>query len=224
MQLPKAMLFDMDGTLIDSELYWQTAEVRLFASLGQRWLPEHSDQLAGNSLTDSIEIMRRATGVELDTEQTVSYLVDSVHSQVVEGGVPWLPGALETLTLAKELGIKTALVTSSYRKFTQAVIDRSPADIFDISICGDEVEFAKPDPFPYLEAARLLGVDPLECMAFEDSVSGTQAALASGALTVVTPGVNPPPFDARAIYLSDLTVINHDWLQNSWLRAGRSRS
>lgn len=222
MTLPKAMLFDMDGTLIDSEHYWQTAEVRLFASLGEEWLPEYSDQLAGNSLTDSIEIMRRATGVDLDADQTVRYLIDSVHDQVIEGGVPWLPGALETLLLAKTLGIKTALVTSSYRKFTQAVIDRAPAGIFDVTVCGDEVKYAKPHPYPYLQAAKLLGVDPVACMAFEDSVSGTRAALESGALTVVTPGVNPPAFDHRVIYLSDLTVVNHSWLKDSWSKSGRS--
>lgn len=216
MGFPQAFLFDMDGTLLNSEPYWLNAEIRLFESLGKTWLPEHSDQLAGNSLTASIEIMRQASGVELDTEATVDYLVNSVHSQVVEGGAPWLPGALESLQLAKSLGIKTALVTSSYRKFTQAVVDAAPAGIFDAVVCGDEVRYAKPHPFPYLHAAELLNVPIEACMAFEDSVSGAHAALESGALTCIVPGINPPAFDERAVYIPDLTVVTQPWVEQTW--------
>lgn len=216
MGFPQALLFDMDGTLINSEPYWISAEIRLFESLGQVWLPEHSEQLAGNSLTTSIEIMRQASGVDLNTDSAVDYLVNSVHSQVIEGGAPWLPGALETLLLAKQLGIKTALVTSSYRKFTQAVVEAAPIGIFDAVVCGDEVPYNKPHPYPYQYAAELLGVAVTDCMAFEDSVSGARAALDSGALTCIVPGVNPPAYDKRAIYLPDLTVVTADWLKQTW--------
>ncbi|EEH64071.1 HAD hydrolase, family IA, variant 3 [Gleimia coleocanis DSM 15436] len=206
----------MDGTLIDSEIYWQTAETRLFESLGEVWKPEISDQLAGRSLVDAIGIMSAATGVDLDPASAIEFLINSVHQQVSEGGAPWLPGALETLQLAKTLGVKTALVTSSYRQFTQSVVDQAFPGAFDAVVCGDEVKYAKPHPEPFLKAAELLNVEITECMAFEDSPSGSRAAIASGALTCIVPGVNPVPSGLDALYIEGLKVITAEWLENTW--------
>lgn len=217
MTLPQALLFDMDGTLIDSEVFWQTAETRLFESLGQVWRPEISEQLAGRSLVDAVGIMSAATGVELNPGYAIEFMINSVHQQVSEDGANWLPGALETLQLAKTLGIKTALVTSSYRKFTAAVVAQAFPQAFGTVVCGDEVTHPKPHAEPFLKAADLLSVDIKNCFAFEDSPAGAQAAISSGALTCIVPGVNPAPTNLNAVYISGLEVVSKDWLVETWL-------
>ncbi|MDO5728939.1 MAG: HAD family phosphatase [Actinomycetaceae bacterium] len=216
MTLPAAILFDMDGTFVDTEKYWQAAEIHYFQSIGVPWEAGMGDELAGRSLVESIGIMSAKSGVDLDVDHTVTTLVDSVHDMVVENGVPWLPGSLELVDLCRTTGISTALVTSSYRKFAQAVVDRAPTDTFDVVIAGDEVTHPKPDPEPYLKAAHALGVPPSQCIVFEDSPSGVQAGIAAGALTFALPGFNPVPDSLGAKKIESLTHVDEQWLRNAW--------
>ncbi|MEN9749703.1 MAG: hypothetical protein RL149_781 [Actinomycetota bacterium] len=195
-----AVLFDMDGTIIDSEHYWLSSEQKLASSVGASWTEQDGINLIGMSLYDSTRLLKQKLGLRDDPETIIDTLTNSVIEQL-RGDLPWRPGALELLLDLKSKGIKTALVTMSMRRMALAVVDRAPAGSFDIVIAGDDVDHGKPHPEPYLKAAAELGVDIRDCIAFEDSISGLHSAEASGAIAVGVPNiVNLPEKPDRIIW------------------------
>lgn len=202
--LPAAVLWDMDGTLIDTEPYWIGAETELVEAHGGVWTHQDGLSLVGNPMMVSAGKLQER-GVDLPLED----IVDFLNGRVAEGvaaGIPWQPGAEQVLATLHEAGVPMALVTSSFRMLAEPFA--AAAGRFDVVVCGDEVSRAKPDPEPYLTAARLLGVDVADCVAVEDSRAGIASALASGARTVaieVMQPVAPQPGLSRIAALDDLT-------------------
>ena len=188
--LPAAVLWDMDGTLVDSEPYWMRAETELVGSFGGVWTHEDCMQLVGSGLWNSAAILQ-SRGVDMTADAIVHRLTSRVQDQLAEGGVPWRPGARELLQALKEADIPTALVTMSVERMARqvaALAAFSPADAaFDTIVAGDMVVKSKPHPEAYLKAAHTLGVDPARCIAIEDSIPGVASAVASGALTIAVP-------------------------------------
>lgn len=188
--LPAAVLWDMDGTLVDSEPYWMRAETELVGSFGGTWTHEDCMQLVGSGLWNSAAILQ-SHGVDMPADAIVAWLTSRVQEQLAEGGIPWRPGARELLQELKAAGIPTALVTMSVERMARQVADLAdlPAvgAAFNTIVAGDMVTDSKPHPEAYLTAARTLGVDPAECIAIEDSVPGVASAVASGALTIAVP-------------------------------------
>ncbi|RZS58905.1 HAD superfamily hydrolase (TIGR01509 family)/HAD superfamily hydrolase (TIGR01549 family) [Microcella putealis] len=182
---PAAVLWDMDGTIVDTEPYWMRAEVRLVESFGRTWSTEDAMQLVGSGLENSAILLQRA-GVELEVEQIIDRLTDEVIEQI-ETEVPWRPGARELIAALREAGIPIALVTMSLRRMAVRVADAIGDAVFDVVIAGDDVTEAKPHPEPYLAAARALGVDIHHCVAIEDSQFGLASAISSGAATIGVP-------------------------------------
>lgn len=203
--LPAAVLWDMDGTLIDSEPFWIGAELELAALHGAEWTHEDGLAMVGNPMTTCAAALR-ARGVDLSDEEICSFLNSRVAAGVA-AGTPWQPGAQELLAALVDAQVPMALVTSSHRELADPFV-RS-AEVFDISVCGDEVARPKPDPEPYLTAAARLGVDIADCVAFEDSPSGISSAVASGAHVVaveVMVGLAPRPGVSRVRSLADVTL------------------
>ena len=180
--LPAAVLWDMDGTLVDTEPAWIAAEHALVAEFGGTWTDEDAVQMIGTPLEVAAGILQRH-GVALPTGVIVDRLLESVIAAAGRG-VEWRPGALDLLAALREAGVPCALVTMSYRRFADAVLSHGIADAFDVLVTGDEVEHGKPHPEPYLRAAELLGVDVTRCVAIEDSRTGVASAVASGARTL----------------------------------------
>jgi HAD superfamily hydrolase (TIGR01509 family) len=208
----QAVLFDMDGTLIDSEHYWMAAEVELAATTGAIWTEQDGLSLIGMSLYDSTRLLKQKLGLQLEGQEIIDRLTESVVSQL-RGAIPWRPGAVELLRLLRERGVKTALVTMSMRRMALAVAESVGFDAFDVVLGGDDVTMGKPDPEPYLKAASLLGVDIAHCVAFEDSISGLHSAEASGAVAIGIPNlVTLPPKPDRIIWptLVSLSVEDLD--------------
>jgi HAD superfamily hydrolase (TIGR01509 family) len=186
-RLPDAVLWDMDGTLVDTEPYWMASETAVVSRHGGTWTQEQGLQLVGNDLITSARIIQEQTGIGGDPADLVEEILAGVVAQVHENGAPWRPGALELLGRLRSAGVPCALVTMSYESFAGAVVEAAPAGTFQEVVTGDQVTRGKPHPEAYLTAAERLGVDPARCIAFEDSTVGVTAALASGARTIAVP-------------------------------------
>jgi HAD superfamily hydrolase (TIGR01509 family) len=176
----------MDGTLVDTEPYWISAETDLVESFGSTWTYEDAMTLVGSGLWESAQVLQ-AHGVEMSEDDIVNHLTGRVQEKLARDGVPFRPGARELLEELRGLGVKTALVTMSVRAMAEQVIGHLGFDGFDVLVTGDEVDRPKPHPEPYLRAAELLGVRITDCVAIEDSRAGLASAVASGAVSVAVP-------------------------------------
>lgn len=182
---PAAVLWDMDGTLVDTEPYWLTAETELVHAWGGEWSMEDGLALVGSSLTNSARVLE-SRGVKLGASEIVELLTDRVLDQL-QHSVPWRPGSREMLKAVGESGVPMALVTMSIRRMADAIAAAAGFPAFDVVVAGDEVTNGKPDPEAYLRAASALNVDITDCLAIEDSEFGVAAAVASGATTLALP-------------------------------------
>ena len=193
---PAAVLWDMDGTLVDTEPYWVASETAVVEAHGNGvWSAEDALRLVGNDLLVSGAILQERGQVRLPVEEVVELLMDGVASRIRQA-VPWRPGARELLAALRADHVPTALVTMSYERLVGPVLDSMPAGSFDVVVTGDNVAHGKPHPEPYLHAARLLGVAPDQCVAIEDSQPGAASAEAAGCRVLVVENhvaVDPGP-------------------------------
>ncbi len=185
-----AVLWDMDGTLVDTEPYWIDSELELVARHAGTWTTADAHSIVGFDLLDAGHELRTRGGVEMEPVEIANWLLDRVIARVAEE-LPWRPGARELLAECIAEGVPCAMVTMSWRSLADAVIAAAPAGSFAVSITGDEVTNGKPDPEPYLAAAAALGVDPRACVAIEDSPTGVASAVAAGCATLGVPHVVP---------------------------------
>lgn len=187
---PSAVLWDMDGTVVDTEPFWMEAETVLVESFGGTWSHDDAMQLVGNGLLDSARILQEH-GVDMEAEAIVDRLTDDVAQSLRTRGVPFRPGARELLADLKGNGVPTALVTMSLRRMALDVVSLIDFPAFDLVIGGDEVPRPKPFADPYLLAAERLGIDITDAVVIEDSVTGVRAGFSSGAVTLGVPHILP---------------------------------
>ena len=181
-----AILFDMDGTLIDSEPLWLKAEIEVMAEVGCHW--DEQDQI--NCLGGPAERTERYMQERSQNIKPYGYFINRLHEVMrarITNELDLIPNALSLLKECKDAGIKTALVTASSRDLMTIVLKRFPPRTFDVVVSGDDVEKSKPDPAPYLLAAKQLSVDILKCLVLEDSLTGVQSGLSSGAKVIGIP-------------------------------------
>ena len=195
-QRPAAVLFDMDGTLVDSEKVWEVALHELAARAGGTLSPAARVAMIGSSMANSMRILREDLAQPDRPEAPdVAWLTERVV-ELFGAGLIWRPGALELLLAVRAAGLPTALVTSTGRRLVEVALDTLGRENFDVVVCGDEVRAPKPDPEPYRTAAQLLGVPIAECVAIEDSPAGVTSAVASGAAVLAVPAeLELPPTD-----------------------------
>ncbi len=205
--LPAAVLWDMDGTLVDTEPYWIETEYELAERYGGRWSEADALNLVGNELISSAHYMRERMGIDVSPEQIVEELLDGVVARV-EREVPWRPGAVDQLDGLRAAGIHCGLVTSSYERFVAPIVGRLPAETFRVVVTGDGVDQGKPHPEPYLTAAAALGLPPEECLAVEDSNAGTRSAEAAGCLVLVVENHVPVLPGVRRVFAETLEGLD----------------
>jgi HAD superfamily hydrolase (TIGR01509 family) len=196
----QAVLFDMDGTLVETEQYWGEAMFALARELGGEFSDAARQRTVGTSMRVSMGILYADLEVERTEEQFLAdcrWIEDRVAG-LLGGEIHWRPGARELIAEVRSAATPTALVTTTPRRLADIVlgaIGRAFPDIppFDVTVCGDEVPARKPDPAPYLQATAVLGVDPAGCVGREDSVAGATAGLAAGAAVLGVPSLQPLP-------------------------------
>ena len=208
---PAAVLWDMDGTLVDTEPYWIDAERRLVESFGNEWPDHHAHAVVGFDLHDTARYMIEHGGIDWEPEAIIDWLLGEVIKGVQQH-IPWRPGARELLAELGAAGIPCALVTMSWRSFVEPVLAALPPGSFSAIVCGDEVTNGKPHPEPYQRGAELLGADPRACVAIEDSPTGVRSALAAGCRVIGVPNVRDLDPAPGALILPTLSGVGLELL------------
>jgi HAD superfamily hydrolase (TIGR01509 family) len=206
---PVALLWDMDGTIVDTEPYWIAAEHAIVEEAGGRWSEDLARQLVGADLYASAEFIRANSPVTLEPHAVIEALLDRVVA-AVHGHIPWRPGARELLEAAGRSGLPSALVTMSWTRLVEPIVASLPARTFAVIASGDVVAHGKPHPEPYLYAARRLGVDPRDCLAIEDSPTGVTSATQAGVPTLAVRHIVAIPPIPGALLLDSLEGVRVD--------------
>ena len=183
-----AVLFDMDGTIIDSEPYWMASEQALAAEHNGTWTANDGLDIIGMDLDESSKVFKDRANIPLEPEEIKNRLTNDVQSKLAKV-VPWRPGAQELLLELRKRNVKTALVTMALHRMAQQVVDAIPFDAFDVIVAGDDVTRGKPHPEAYEKAAALLGFETKKCVAFEDSITGLASAEAAGTYAIGIPNI-----------------------------------
>ncbi|MFB4262049.1 HAD family hydrolase [Nonomuraea sp. GTA35] len=202
----QAAFFDMDGLLVDSERVWLQIETEVMARLGAEWTPEHQAHLVGGSMERTVEYMLAVSGASVPPESVREWMVTGMVSRL-SAGVRVMPGASELLDALRAEGVPVGLVTSSLKDIADAVLKSVGRERFDVVVTADDVTRTKPDPEPYLTAARLLGVQPVRCVVLEDSPNGVAAATAAGCAVVAVPSLLPVEPAPGRLVVPSLTEI-----------------
>ncbi|MGX6512600.1 HAD family hydrolase [Rhodococcus sp. SJ-2] len=206
----QAVLWDMDGTLLESEQLWDIGMRELSLHLGGPMSEATRISTIGGPL--DLSVWRTFDGLGLEPtpdEQTAAEdWLNTYMSGLFAQGLPWRPGALEALGSVRASGLGQALVTNTGRALCDVALDTLGREHFDYTVCGDEVPAGKPDPAPYLRAAELLGLDPAQCLAVEDSPTGAAAADAAGCTVLVVPSLTTVPTSSRRVFRSTLENLS----------------
>jgi HAD superfamily hydrolase (TIGR01509 family) len=194
---PAAILFDMDGTLLDTQPIWDRAISAGAARLGIHVTHDGLKSLVGVSTQDTARYLLGLAGLTA-SDSLVAETCTHIRTLVAyefAGPIPWRPGAQATLHAVRMAKIRTALVTSTCRDLTELALGTLGRN-FDAVVCGDDVKEGKPGPAPYIQAAQLLGVDPADCVAIEDSRPGFLSARAAGCAVILVPHDTPVTISA----------------------------
>jgi HAD superfamily hydrolase (TIGR01509 family) len=211
-----ALLFDMDGLLVDTEPLWLETETEVMARLGAPWGQEDQQALLGGSMARTVAYVLSKARVHPDElpspEAIARWLLDGMLARAAAGRVAIQPGARALLAEVAAAGLPYGLVTSSERELAAAVL-KATGFRFPVVVTGDDVVAHKPDPEPYLLAAALLGVDPARCVALEDSPNGVASAGAAGCLVVAVPSVLPVLPGRGRVIVQSLNEVNLEFLR-----------
>jgi len=215
MKIFDAILWDMDGTLVDSEPIWAQEEEKLMSEYGVIWTDEDSKACLGGPISRLDQYMRNLLGGDIEANLLSKELLRRMAKRL-ESDTKFAPGAFELLTEFRNIGIPMAIVTASDLGIMNAVLSSIADDYFDAKVCSNDVAKSKPDPEGYLLAANQLGVDIERSLIIEDSLPGMTAALRSGAYLL---GINPHSeleTSERALFTTSLKEISANYLNNEF--------
>jgi HAD superfamily hydrolase (TIGR01509 family) len=185
----KAILWDMDGTLVDTEPRWGQATYAMAATMGRELTPEIREKTVGGTADGTVRLCAQWAGLEpsdADVDDWITWLYNRV-SELFADGLDLRPGVPELLSEGHSTELPMMVVTNTFRSLTDQALETIGTDYFVSSVCGDEVIVGKPDPTPYLTAVHRLGLDADDCLVIEDSTNGMSSAVAAGCRVVGLP-------------------------------------
>jgi HAD superfamily hydrolase (TIGR01509 family) len=209
----EAVFFDMDGLMVDSEPEWFLSEIEVTKPFGYNWLEVDQIACLGGPLSKVGQYMFDKCGQQQSPQYFTQTLIDTQVSRM-RGNTPTMPGAIELVRELQAEGIKTALVSASPRNIVDAVLDNLGHDLFPFSISADDVAKTKPDPEGYLKAAKLSRTNISNCLIFEDSLTGMNAAIASGAYLIGVPHLVSIDESERVRVIKSLEQLSYSKLQD----------
>jgi HAD superfamily hydrolase (TIGR01509 family) len=207
-----AVLFDMDGVLVDSEPFWYQVEGDLVRRLGGQWDREHQAKCIGGTVDATCRYIVELTGTSWTAAQVQEAVMADMVAACSSPRLTLHDGALELVDAVRARGLRTALVTSSFRVLVDAVLDRIGTHRFDRVVAGDEVSRGKPDPEPYLVACDRLGVAPRDAVVIEDAHNGVVSAEAAGCTVVAVPSIAPIAPQPGRFVVDAIGDIDPDWV------------
>jgi HAD superfamily hydrolase (TIGR01509 family) len=208
-----AILFDMDGTLVDSEPLWLSAEIEIMQELGCTWTAEDQIACLGGPRAKTEKMMQEKSGYQMPDGYFGNQLDDLMELKLANE-LKIYDGGFRLIEECKKFGLKVGLVTASGSRLMNVVLQNFPKDIFDIVVSGDDVINSKPDPEPYLKAARGLSVEITQSVVIEDSLTGVTSGLAAGAQVIGIPHMIKLPENINLRLIDNIDDLNLDKLLN----------
>jgi HAD superfamily hydrolase (TIGR01509 family) len=207
----RAVVFDLDGVLADSEPTWDEIDAQLLGEYGAKYRGEYHREVLGVSYRASVEFFKKTFDIKAPTEELMRRR-GAIATEFFANRIGLFPHVKEVLEELRQMNLKLAVATSSVSASARPFLDRHLLTaFFEVIITGDEIERGKPHPDIYLRAAEKLGVEPHECLVIEDSLSGVAAGKAAGMHVAAIPDrrfVDPREYEKEADYLlGDLSEI-----------------
>jgi len=209
----EAVFFDMDGLMVDSEPEWFLSEIDVTKPFGYTWLEEDQIACLGGPLSKVGQYMFDKCGQQQSPQFFTQTLID-IQVARMRGNTPTMPGAIELVRELQSHGVKTGLVSASPRNIVDAVLDNLGHELFPFSISADDVKKTKPDPEGYLKAATMSGSEISDCLIFEDSLTGMNAAIASGAYLIGVPHLVTIEESNRVRVIKSLEQLSYSKLKD----------
>ncbi|WGT45942.1 HAD family phosphatase [Tessaracoccus lacteus] len=213
---PRAVLWDFDGTMVDTEPVWTMVELEMLAERGLTFTRDVLDSMHGQSAWITAQMLADAFGTPTKMLEVYDELHERLCEHVYSHELPWLPGARRLMSELSDLGVPCAVVTASNRRIVDAAHARLPANV-ELIVTSDDVTHTKPHPEPYMMAARALGLSPRETVVLEDSLPGVTSGLAAGAIVYAVNGRVALTTDPRLVVSSTgLTTTSWNELADVW--------
>jgi HAD superfamily hydrolase (TIGR01509 family) len=212
----KAVIFDMDGVMIDSEPLWEKTERILLGQKGMEYSPTYRDKIVGLNQSDSGSLLKETFNLPETVEEIITGRIEILLG-LYEKELELVPGLLPLLKELRESDFLLTLASSSPLRVINFVLDRfSLREFFSVVVSGEDTPFGKPHPDIYLHTAKRLGVEPDKCVAIEDSINGVKSAKRAGMFCIAVPDerLNQKEFQIADLIVDGLDVISVKMIKN----------